>query len=133
MTRSGERRNDRWQVSPRAADGSRRRIGPHLGPLRITPVRLALAVALVGSGLFNLLAVVIVRDERQIPMLSAGFGVMGIVFAALALGGAIATFRAGSEGRSGRALLLAVAGGVAAVAAAGCFAASVILALVLEG
>ena len=133
MTRPRERPDDRRQVSPRAAEGSRRRTGPRIGPIRITPLRVALAIALVGSGLFNLAALVLFRDERQIPMLSSGFGVMGIVFAALAVGGAISTWRAGATGHSGRALVLAVFGGFAGLAAAGCFAAAVVLALLWGG
>jgi len=133
MAQPTERQNDRWQVSPRAADGSRRRAGLHIGPLRITPLRVALAVALVGSAIFNLYAVVVIRDERQIPMLSSGFLVMGLAFAALAVGGGIATWRAGANGRSGQALAFAVGGGAAGLAAAGCFAAAVVLALLWGG
>jgi hypothetical protein len=124
-----ERPNDSWQVSRRAPDGSRRRPGLWLGPIRITPLRVALAVAIVGAGLFNLVAIVFVRDERQIPMLSSGFLVLSLAFAALAIGGGIATWRAGADGRSRDAMILAVGGGIAGMIAAGCFAASVILGL----
>jgi len=133
MARPTERQNDRWQVSPRAADGSRRRVGLHIGPLRVTPLRVALAVALVGSAVFILYTVVVIRDERQVPMLSSGFLVMGLAFAAFAVGGGIATWRAGADGRSGQALVLALAGGAAGVAAAGCFAGAVVLALLWGG
>jgi hypothetical protein len=133
MTSPRERPNDRWQVSPRAATGSRRRTGLHVGPIRITPLRASLAIALVGAGLFNLVAVLVVRDERQIPMLSSGFLVMGLALGALAVGAAIETWRAGADGRSGQAFAFALAGGVAGLAAAGCFAGAVILALLWGG
>ena len=91
-----------------------------------------LAVALVGSGLFVVYGL-IARDATQIPVLCAGFGVFGIAFSALALAGAIGTYRAAGEGRGGRALVLASLGGLAALVAAGSFAAAVVLALVWRG
>ncbi len=118
----------RWQVSPRNADGTRRRTGAWLGPVRLTPMRVTLGIALFGSTLFVLYALT-VRDAAQIPMLAAGSAVLGIVFGALALAGGIATYRAGRDGESGRAFGLALLGGLAAVVAAGCFAAAAILAL----
>ena len=133
MTRLRERQNESWQVSPRAADGSRRRRGLWLGPIRVTPLRLVLAIALVGSALFNAFAITIVRDERQIPMLSSGFLVMSLVFAALTIGGGVATWRAGADGRSRDAMLYAVGGGIVGIAAAGCFAVAVVLALLWGG
>jgi hypothetical protein len=121
--------DDRWQVSPRNADGTRSRVGPHVGRLRLTPTRVTLAIALIGSAAFLLYAIT-VRESSQIPMLSSGLGVLGIVFTALALAGAISTYRAGREGSGGRAFLHAILGGVAAVVAFACLAWAVILALV---
>jgi hypothetical protein len=117
------------QVSPRRPDGSRGIQGPHLGPVRITPIRVTLAIALGGSLLYVLYAIT-VRDASQIPMLASGAAVLGIVFTALAIGGAVETYRAGTGPDGRRAILLAVAGGIAAVIAAGCFAAAMVLALV---
>ena len=133
MGRTRERPNDSWQVSVRAPDGTRRRRGLWLGPIRITPLRVALAIALVGSAALNAFAVIFVRDERQIPMLSSGFLVMSLVFGALTVGGGIATWRAGADGRTRDAMLLAVGGGIAGIAGAGCFAAAVVLALLWGG
>ena len=116
-----------------APDGTRRRRGLWLGPVRVTPLRVAFAIALMGSALFNAYAIIVVRDTPQIPMLSAGFLVIGIVFAALTVGGGIATFRAGAEGRPRDAMLLAIGGGLVGIAAAGCFAVSVSLALTWGG
>ncbi len=121
--------NDRWQASPRSPDGARRPPGPRLGRFRLTPTRVTLALALFGSTAFLLYAIT-VRDPSQIPLLSSGAAVLGLVFAALGVAGAIATFRAAREGRSGRALAFAVLGGMAALVAFGCFSWAVILALV---
>jgi hypothetical protein len=70
-----------------------------------------------------------VRDARQIPMLSSGFFVLGGACAAIALGGLIQLWRAGARGRTGRAMLLAIVGGLAGLAAIGCFTVTVVLAL----
>jgi hypothetical protein len=103
--------------------------GPHLGSIRITPIRVMLAIALVGS-LAYLLFAITVRDASQIPMLASGAFVLGIVFAALAVGGAIETYRAGLGPDGRRAVLLAIAGGLAAIISAGCFAGAIVLAMV---
>jgi hypothetical protein len=126
-TRRGrEPYDDRWQVSPRRADGSRGRHGPHLGSLRLTPTRLTLGVAFVGSTLFVLYAVTL----REIPMLAASALVMSLVLAAFAVAGAVATYRAASDGRAAAAFAGALFGGVMAVMAFGCIAVAVILSLI---
>jgi hypothetical protein len=121
--------DERWQVSPRRPDGGRGRAGAHLGPIRLTPTRVMLAIAMVGSLLYIVFALAIVREKTQIPLLSSGAGVLGVVFAALAVSGGYATYRAGDDGSAARALGMAVLGGIAGVIAAGCFAAALILAL----
>ncbi len=122
------RMDDRWQVSPRRADGSRGR-RPEENPFRVTPTRVTLAIALVGSILFVAYALT-VRDPSQIPMLSAGSAILGVVFVALAIAAAAATYRAGTGGRAGRAFGIAVLGGISVLLASASFAAAVILALV---
>jgi hypothetical protein len=104
---------------------------PHIGPIRVTPTRVALAIALVGS-LAYLAFAITVRDASQIPMLSSGAAVLGFVFAALAALGVMGTWRAGVDGLSRRAFVLATLSGVAAMIAAGCFAAAIVLGLVLQ-
>lgn len=104
--------------------------GRRSGPL-ITPTRVTILLALVGSVAYLAYAVT-VRDASQIPMLSSGAAVLGIVFGALAVSGLVATWRAGVDGRGGRALMSAIFGGIAALVAAGCLAAAVILALVWQ-
>jgi chromate transport protein ChrA len=102
---------------------------PGRGPMRLTPFWLVVAVAFVGSGAFITYAIVIVRDSSQIPMLSAGFAVLGIATAAIALAAVIGLWRAADDGRNGRALALAILGGVVGLGAIGCFTLTVVLAL----
>jgi hypothetical protein len=97
----------------------------------LTPFRLAVVIALVGS-LGYLAFAITVRDASQIPMLASGAAVLGLVFVAVALGSAVSAYRAGLQGSGGRALLMAAFGGGAAIAAAGCFAGAVVLALVWQ-
>ncbi len=115
-------------VARRTPDGSAAREGVHLGPVRITPTRVILLVAVAGS-IGYLAYAITVRDATQIPMLASGAAVLGIVFAALAIAGVIETVRAARADRPGRSVVAAVSGGVAGVVAIGCFAAAAILAL----
>lgn len=131
-----DRYDPRVQAAPRRPDAAPRRPddgrgggGPRIGSLRITPIRVTLAIALLGS-LAYLLFAITVRDASQIPMLASGAAVLGIVFGALAVGGAVETYRAGMGPEGGRAILLALAGGLAAIISAGCFAGAIVLALV---
>jgi hypothetical protein len=98
---------------------------------RITPLRVTLGIALLVS-----LAVVgyglVARDATQLPMLTAGEFISGLVFALLALAGAWAAYSRSREGSPGRALVYAVMGGVAALLAAGSLAFAIILALTLD-
>lgn len=92
----------------------------------ISPGVIFLAIALIGSVAY-LGYVVTVRDASQIPLLASGAVVLGISFLALALYTAQAAWRAGMYGRGGRALLLGLVGGGAAIATAGAFAGAIIL------
>jgi hypothetical protein len=94
---------------------------------RITPTRFFLLVALVGSIVYLGWAVT-VRDPSQLPMLSAGAAVLGIVFAAVALAGVAEVVRSARRGKGGRSFLAALFGGIAAMIALGCFAAAVVFA-----
>ena len=106
--------------------------GPHVGPFRITPTGVLLVIALIGSIAYFLYALT-VREATQIPLLAAGLVVLGIVFAAIAVLGLRATWRSSVDGRDGRALAHALVGGFACLAAAGCFAGAIILAMVSRG
>lgn len=120
--------NPRSQVSPRRPDGVR---GPRprtgIGLPRITPTRFFLTVALVGSAAYLAWAVT-TRDPSQSPMLAAGAAVLGLVFSAIALAGAIEVVRAARRGEGGRSFAAAILGGVAGMIAFGCFAAAMVFA-----
>lgn len=92
----------------------------------ISPGIVFLAVAVIGSVVFALYAVT-VRDASQIPLLAAGAAALGIAFVALAVYTLRAVWLAGVDGRTGKALLLAFGGGIAAIIGAGCLAAAIIL------
>jgi hypothetical protein len=92
----------------------------------ISPGIVFLAIAVIGSVAFALYAVT-VRDASQIPLLAAGAAALGIAFVALAVYTLRAVWLAGVDGRTGKALLLAFGGGVAAIIGAGCLAAAIIL------
>ncbi len=113
----------------RPGERVRREDGPYIGPVRVTPTRVTLAIALGGSTVFILYGLV-ARDATQIPTLCAGFAVYGIVFAALALAGAVGTYRTAQTGDAARSFTLALLGGIAALIAAGSFALAIVLALV---
>jgi len=115
-------------VSGRSPAGRRGRAGLHLGPLRITATRVILLLAVVGSLGYFVYAIT-VRETTQIPMLASGAAVLGLVFAVLAIAGAIETVRAARADRPGRSVAAAVFGGIAGLIAFGCFAAAVVGAL----
>ena len=130
MTARPPRVDSRSHVVRRRADGAQASTGLHLGPLRVTPVRTVLAVAFVGALAFIGYAVLRVRDTSQIPMITAGAAVLGVVFTALSVGGAIRMWQAWQDGLQGRTILFAVACGIAGMIAIGCFAGALVLALV---
>jgi hypothetical protein len=105
------------------------REGRYIGPLRITPVVILIALGFIGSIAF-LGYVVLAIDEEQIPLLAAGFVVLGACFAATAIGAVLGMWRAASRAEGGRALLLAMFGGVAGIAAIGCFTVTALSAMV---
>jgi uncharacterized integral membrane protein len=99
---------------------------------RISPTAVLLGVALVFSLLYIFYALTN-RDVSQIPLLASGAVVLGLVFVAVAVVGLLATWRSSVGGRDGRAIAHALVGGGACLAAAGCFAVAVILAMVSGG
>lgn len=104
----------------------RRRSSPQRPGSRISPGVIFLVIAIVLSGIYAIYAVT-VRDTSQIPLLASGAVVLGIAFGASALYALSAVWRAGVEGRGGRAILLGLIGGGAAMVAAGCFAGAIVL------
>ena len=120
----------RRSASPRQP--VRRRVEPEgrrLGPIAVTPTGILLVIALIGSAAYLLYAIT-VRDAGQIPLLASGAAILGVVFGAIAITGLIATWRSSVRGRDGRAIGHALVGGVACLAAAGCFAVAIILGMV---
>jgi hypothetical protein len=107
-------------------DPARATAPPRSGSSRISPVVVFLALALVGSVAYVLYAIT-VRDASQIPLLASGAVVLAIAFGALAVFCVQGAWRAGIDRRNGRALLLGLVGGGAAIAAAGCVAGAVVL------
>ncbi len=111
---------------------SRGRSGPHLGPIRITPARVFLVVALLG-GLGFLAYSIFFRDALQVPLMATGFFVVGVVFAIAAVMSIGAVVTAGRESRDGAAFFTALFGGFLAVAALMCLAAAVIMSMIWSG
>lgn len=95
---------------------------------RITPIRVFIVIALVGALALSAYAF-LTRDTSQIPLLATAAAILGIVLVVLAFAGAAATYRAARDGQGGRAVVMAFAGGIAAMAAAGTLAAATILGL----
>ncbi len=109
--------------------------GPHIGPLRVTPLRVTLGVALAG-GLAFLAWSVFVRDANQayqVPMMATGLAVCGIVLAVVAVMSLGKVVSAGREGRDGTAVLTALVGGLIAAAAMLLLAGAVVMSLIWTG
>jgi hypothetical protein len=122
--------NEQLDVSPaREAARDVPREGRYIGPLRITPVAILVALGFIGSVAF-LGYVVAAIDVDQIPLLAAGFVVLGACFAATAIGAVLGMWRAASRAAGGRALALAIVGGIAGMAAIGCFTVTALSAMV---
>ena len=92
----------------------------------VSPGAVLLAIALGGSVVFALYTLT-VREASQIPLLASGSAVLGIAFVAVAAYAVRAAWQAGLDRRSGRALALALSGGVSAMIGAGGLAGAIIL------
>jgi len=139
---SGESlRSDARRLDPRGAGlsrfdsfrrGAAERANATFGSssLRISPLALLVSGAIVFAIFYISWAVFKVRDVAQIPMLSTGFLVLGLAFAVIAVSAALRMWRAAERARTGRAMLLAVGGGLFGLAAIGCLTVTVLFALV---
>jgi len=87
---------------------------------RLSIPGIVLGLAIVGSTIF-IVYVVLRIEDNQIPLMAAGFVVLGASLAAVALWCVAGIWRAASRARGARALVLAIVGGVAGLAAIGCF------------
>jgi hypothetical protein len=92
----------------------------------VSPGAVLLAIALGGSVVFALYTLT-VREASQIPLLASGSAVLGIAFIAVAVYAARSAWRAGLDRRSGRAMALALSGGISAMIGAGGLAGAIIL------
>jgi uncharacterized ion transporter superfamily protein YfcC len=126
---SRNQRAPRAKTAPKAPSSTVRR-GPHLGPLRITPVRVFLAIALVGGMAFLAWSVFARDASYQVPMMATGFAVCGIVLAVMAGMSVGRIISAGREGRDGIAVITALVGGILAMAAMLMLAGAVIMSLI---
>jgi hypothetical protein len=95
----------------------------------VTPFRAVVSAAIVGASALIIWGLVN-RTPSQIPILASGLAVLGLTFGAVAVACVVTIVRAGRAGRSATAFWAALAGGAAVVAAAGCMAAALVLALV---
>ena len=116
----------------RRVDDRASRMGPRIGPVRVTPARVSMLIAFAG-GLVFLGYSMIVRDQLQIPLMASGFAICGLVLAAMAVMGLASVIRAGRDGRDGTAVLTALAAGLVAVASLMSLAAAVIMSLIWSG
>jgi hypothetical protein len=117
------------QPAPRTATGAPS--GLRIGRVRVTLPVIVFAVALLGSVAYILWVVREVQD-KQIELLSYGFGALGLTFAAIAIACVFGMWRASSRAEGGRSFGLAVIGGLAALAAIGSFSVMALLTLVLN-
>jgi hypothetical protein len=124
MTDRRSRYEPAWDETP-GDDSSEGRVQTGRG--MPSPGLIFLAIAVIGSVLY-MAFVISVRDSSQIPLMASGAVVLALVFGAAAAYGLRATLRAGvAEGQGGRAMLIALVGGIAAMAAAGFAAGAIIL------
>lgn len=119
-------------AAARPAPAAARSSDPRRGGIRVTPVRVTLAIALAG-GLAFLAYSILVRDQLQIPLMASGLAIVALVFAAMAVMAAAGVVRSGRDGRDGRAVATALAGGLLAIAAFMAFASAIIMALIWGG
>lgn len=123
----------RSKPAPAARRSPRRSAGrglPHVGPFAITPFRIILLLGFFGSLVYIAWAILKVDDSAQLPMVTLGLGILGIVFAATSGGGAIRMWQAWRQGNQPETVLFALLGGIAGMLALGCFAGTLVLSLV---
>lgn len=94
----------------------------------VTPVRLLLALAVVGSGLAALYGLFVVRS---LPITVSSLAVLGISSALLGLIAGAASIGLARDGRAGASVLAALLGGMLVMGAAGSLAGALVLALLV--
>ena len=96
----------------------------------LKPAPVILGVASIGTVVFLLRAMT--SHTTPVPVLLSAGVVAALVFGIDAGVTAVAVFRSGQEGRTGRALLLALLGGFSALVGAGAFSGVLVMVLVLN-
>lgn len=97
---------------------------------RLSPALVILSILSIGSLVF--LAFAMTSHTTPVPVLLSSAVVTGLAFAVDAVVASFMTWHAGQNGEGGKALLLALIGGMSAVIAAGAFAGTLVLALLLS-
>lgn len=95
----------------------------------MTPARVVLFLALVGSGGVVLYGLFLDRSGSTIAFTVAGLAVLGLALAIISIRLAIGAVRAGSAGRGGVSVGSALLGGICALLASGSLSAAVIFGL----
>lgn len=95
----------------------------------MTPGRLVLVVALIGSAAVVVYGLFLDRIGSTIALTVAGLAVLGITFAIIAIRLGTGSVHTAHEGHGGRSLLKALAGGISAMLASGSLGSAVILGL----
>ncbi len=98
---------------------------------RLSPALVILAIGSIGSLVF--LAFAVTSHTTPVPVLLSSAVVTGLAFAVDSAVASFSAWSAAKDGESGRALLLAVVGGITAVITSMALAGTVILILLLNG
>jgi len=106
---------------------------PHTLADRLRRLSPALVILTAGSiGCLVFMARAVTSHTTPVAVLMSAGVVTGLIFGADSVMSSIATYRASQNGESGRAVLLALVGGVSAVICAGAFAGTAVMVLVLN-
>jgi len=109
------------------------RLELRLGPIVITPFNVLVAALFVASPGLMLYAIATVKDEGQVTLLELGSVGLATAFTLVALACLREMWRAAGMARSGRAMVLAIIGGLAGIGAIGSLTMTLILGLVWGG
>jgi hypothetical protein len=108
------------------------RVPPKAGGRVVTPFRIVLLIALIGSAAVAAYSLLVARGSQSIAITVAALAVLGVTMALLSLTLAAGAVRAGRNGNGGRAILGGLFGGFFALGASGALAAAVIFGLLSQ-
>jgi hypothetical protein len=98
----------------------------------VTPGRIALLIALLGSAAVAAYSLLVARGSQSIAITVAALAVLGVAMVLLSVTLAAGAVRAGRAGAGGRAILGGLLGGMFVLGASGALAAAVIFALLSQ-